>query len=109
MNERSKALLMMSMLVCFWGLDYVFAKEALNILQPMNLLFLKYSVGFIVLSAITLTLARTTIVRLKAIPWFLLCAFFGALLSFFCEYNTVTASMKQFYLKFFFQLLKLSG
>lgn len=90
MNERSKALMMMSMLVCFWGLDYVFAKEALNILQPMNLLFLKYLVGFIVLFAIKLKLDRKTIVRLKDIPWFILCAFFGEILYFFCEYTAMS-------------------
>lgn len=80
---------MMSMLVCFWGLDYVFAKEALNIVQPMNLLFLKYLVGFIVLFAIKLKLDRKTVVRLKDIPWFILCAFFGEILYFFCEYTAM--------------------
>ena len=58
----------MCLLVCFWGLDYVFAKEALDILQPMSLLFLKYSVGFMVLLAIKLKADRKAIVRLKDIP-----------------------------------------
>lgn len=89
MNEKSKALILMCMLVCFWGLDYVFAKEALNILQPMSLLFLKYSVGFIVLLAIKLKVDRKAIVRLKDIPWFILCSLTGEILYFFCEYGAM--------------------
>lgn len=89
MNERSKALMMMSMLVCFWGLDYVFAKEALDVVQPMNLLFLKYSVGFIVLLAIKLKVDRKTLVRRKDIPWFILCSITGEILYFFCEYTAM--------------------
>lgn len=79
----------MSMLVCFWGLDYVFAKEALNILQPMNLLFLKYSVGFLVLLAIKLKVDRKTLVKKKDIPWFILCSITGEVLYFFCEYTAM--------------------
>lgn len=89
MNEKSKALILMCMLVCFWGLDYVFAKEALDILQPMSLLFLKYSVGFMVLLAIKLKADRKAIVRLKDIPWFILCSFTGEILYFFCEYSAM--------------------
>lgn len=89
MSERSKALIMMSMLVCFWGLDYVFAKEALNIVQPMNLLFLKYLVGFVVLFAIKLKVSRKTLVRRKDIPWFILCSIFGEILYFACEYTAM--------------------
>lgn len=79
----------MSMLVCFWGLDYVFAKEALNILQPMNLLFLKYSVGFLVLLAIKLKVDRKTMIRKKDISWLILCAIAGEILYFFCEYTAM--------------------
>lgn len=89
MNERNKALLLMCMLVCFWGLDYVFAKEALNILQPMCLLFLKYSVGFLVLGAIKLKIDRKTVIKRKDIPWFILCSIMGEILYFFCEYNAM--------------------
>ena len=79
----------MCLLVCFWGLDYVFAKEALNLLQPMCLLFLKYSVGFLVLLAIKLKVDRKTIVRLRDIPWFILCSFTGEILYYFCEYSAM--------------------
>ncbi|MCI5536547.1 MAG: DMT family transporter [Clostridiales bacterium] len=89
MNKRNKALLLMCLLVCFWGLDYVFAKEALDILQPMSLLFLKYSVGFMVLLAIKLKADRKAIVRLKDIPWFILCSLTGEILYFFCEYSAM--------------------
>lgn len=89
LNKRNKSLLLMCMLVCFWGLDYVFAKEALNLLQPINLLFLKYSVGFLVLLAIKLKTDGKTIVRLRDIPWFILCSITGEILYFFCEYTAM--------------------
>lgn len=89
MNERNKALFLMSLLVCFWGLDYVFAKEALNVLQPLNLLFLKYSVGFLVLAGIKLKVDRKSLIRLKDLPWFILCSITGEIIYFFCEYTAM--------------------
>lgn len=89
MNERSKALMLMSLLVCFWGLDYVFAKEALNILQPMSLLFLKYLVGLVVVFTIKLKVDRKAVIRKKDIPWFILCSITGEILYFFCEYTAM--------------------
>lgn len=89
MNERNRALLLMCFLVCFWGLDYVFAKEALNVLQPMTLLFLKYTVGFLVLAAIKLKMDRKGLVRLRDVPWFILCSITGEIIYFLCEYNAM--------------------
>lgn len=79
----------MCILVCFWGLDYVFAKEALNVLQPMNLLFLKYSVGIVVVFAIKLKVDRKALVKRRDIPWFILCSIMGEILYFFCEYTAM--------------------
>ena len=74
MREKSTAFLLMCLLVCFWGLDYVVAKDALNILEPMNLLFLKYLVGALLVFGIKLKQDRKMIVRPKDIPFFMLCS-----------------------------------
>ncbi len=89
MNEKRTAFLLMCGLVCLWGMDYVFAKAALEILEPMNLLFLKYSVGLLLVLAVKLKVDRKTIVRLKDIPFFVLCAITGEILYFFCEYTAM--------------------
>ncbi len=79
----------MCLLVCFWGLDYVVAKDALNILEPMNLLFLKYLVGALLVFGIKLKQDRKTIVRPKDIPFFILCSLTGEIPYFFCEYTAM--------------------
>jgi len=70
-------------------MDYVFAKHALEVLEPMNLLFLKYSVGALLMLAIKLKIDRRTLVRLKDIPFFILCSLTGEILYFFCEYTAM--------------------
>ena len=55
----------------------------------MNLLFLKYSVGLLLVLAVKLKVDRKTIVRLKDIPFFVLCAITGEILYFFCEYTAM--------------------
>ena len=69
MNEKKIAFLLMCGLVCLWGLDYVFAKEALRVLEPMNLLFLKYLTGLVLVLIVKLNQDRKSIVRKKDILW----------------------------------------
>ncbi len=89
MNQRKIAFILMCLLVCLWGLDYVAAKGALDVLEPMNLLFLKYGVGLLLILAIKLKQDRKTIVRAKDIPFFILCSIFGEILYFYCEYSAI--------------------
>ena len=74
MNEKGTAFLLMCGLVCVWGLDYVFAKAALTVLEPLNLLFLKYATGLVLVLAIKLKQDRRSVVRVKDIPFFVLCS-----------------------------------
>lgn len=89
MKEKSTAFALMCVLVCVWGLDYVFAKAALTVLEPLNLLFLKYMVGAVLVLAIKLKQDRKTIVRLRDIPFFILCSLSGEILYNFCEYTAM--------------------
>ena len=89
MNDRKVAFLLMCGLVILWGMDYVFAKTALKVLEPMNLLFLKYLTGFFLLLALKLKLDRKNFVKLRDIPLFILCSVTGEILYFFCEYTAM--------------------
>ena len=70
MREKSTAFLLMCLLVCFWGLDYVVAKDALNILEPMNLLFLKYLVGALLVFGIKLKQDQEDDRKTEGYPFF---------------------------------------
>ncbi len=89
MDVRKAAFLMMCGLVMLWGMDYVLAKKALEVLAPMNLLFLKYSIGFLFLFAVKLKFDRRHWVRPRDIPLFILCSITGEILYFFCEYTAM--------------------
>lgn len=89
MREKNIVFLLMCGLVCLWGLDYVFAKEALEILEPMNLLFLKYGVGFLLVLGVKLKQDKKAIMRKKDIPFFILCSLTGEMLYFTCEYTAM--------------------
>ena len=89
MDVKKTAFLMMCGLVMLWGLDYVLAKKALEVLAPMNLLFLKYSTGLLLMLAVKLKVDRKHWVRPKDIPLFVLCSITGEILYFFCEYTAM--------------------
>lgn len=89
MKTRNVSFLLMCGLVCLWGMDYVFAKHALEVLAPMNLLFLKYSVGAVLMFILKLRTDRKSLVRKKDIPFFILCSLTGEIFYFFCEYTAM--------------------
>ena len=89
MDIKKTAFVMMCGLVMLWGLDYVVAKTALEVLAPMNLLFLKYSTGFIFLFCVKMKFDRKHWVRLRDIPFFVLCSITGEILYYFCEYSAM--------------------
>ena len=88
-NEKTRAHILMVILVISWGFDYVPAKWGLEILSPMSLLFLKYALGL----AVTLILKAVTrnwnLIRMKDLPLFILCSIFGEVLYFYCEYSAM--------------------
>ena len=89
LKEKSTAFLLMCVLVCAWGMDYVCAKEALSVIEPLNLLFLKYATGAVLVLAIKLKQDRKTLVKAKDIPFFILCSLSGEILYNFCEYTSM--------------------
>ena len=90
MKDTTKAHILMTFLVISWGFDYVPAKMGLEILEPMSLLFLKYSFGAVVLLTIKFVILRSrALPRLKDLPVFAVCSIFGEILYFYCEYSSM--------------------
>lgn len=83
------AFLLMCVLVCAWGMDYVCAKTALTVLEPLNLMFLKYTTGAVLVLAIKLKQDRKSFIKLKDIPLFICCSFSGEILYNYCEYTAM--------------------
>ena len=54
--------ILMSCLVTTWGFDYVVAKHALELLQPLTLLSLKYAIGLIPIFIIKMKKKYTSLV-----------------------------------------------
>lgn len=79
----------MTFLMFAWGLEYIFAKHALNVFEPLTLLFFKYCIGFIIVLVIKLKMDGKSIVRKKDIPLFILCSIFGEIGYFSFEYTAM--------------------
>ncbi len=90
MSDRTKAHILMVFLVTLWGFDYVPAKAGLEILTPMGLLFMKYSFGALALLVIKFLVLRNRILpQPRDLIIFAMCAVFGEILYFFCEYSAM--------------------
>ncbi|MCB6992104.1 DMT family transporter [bacterium 210820-DFI.6.37] len=88
-KEKILTYILMAFLVTAWGFDYVIAKHALELLQPLTLLFLKYAIGLTLVLSIKMKTDRKGIVRKKDIPVFILCSIFGEILYYLCEYSAM--------------------
>lgn len=81
---------LMVILVLSWGLEYSIAKNALEALEPMTLLFFKYTIGATILLFIKIRLEGREFIRIKDLPIFLLCALLGEVGYFYCEYKAMS-------------------
>jgi drug/metabolite transporter (DMT)-like permease len=80
---------MMTALVFAWGVEYIFAKQALNVMEPLTLVFFKYLIGFAVCLVIKLKMEGKSLIRKKDIPIFILCAIVGDVGYFYLEYSAI--------------------
>jgi drug/metabolite transporter (DMT)-like permease len=88
-SQKKKMYLLMTVLVFAWGLEYIFAKQALNIMDPLTLIFFKYFVGFAVVAVIKFKTEGKSLFRKKDIPIFIFCAIFGEIGYFYLEYSAM--------------------
>jgi drug/metabolite transporter (DMT)-like permease len=84
-KERKLMFLLMSLLVCFWGIGFIFVVVALEVLDPASLVFYRYlSVFFLILLYKKVKIGGG-FMRKKDIPIYLACAVFGDILFFYSE------------------------
>jgi drug/metabolite transporter (DMT)-like permease len=78
---------LMGLVVCCWGLEYVFVKQALVTIEIGTLVFFKYAIGAIIVLAIQLVKERKLFLpgRRDLVPY-IACAIFGQIAYCYCEY-----------------------
>ncbi|MDR0596610.1 MAG: DMT family transporter [Clostridiales Family XIII bacterium] len=91
-NWKSKRLnyILMALLVTAWGFEYIVAKSALDNVQPITLVFFKYSAASVILFAVKLVRDRRFPFHKRDIPFFFLCAVFGDVLYYYGEYGAMS-------------------
>ena len=81
---------LMCVLICIWGLDYVVAKNALAKIDPMSLIYFKYVIAGIFVMVIRLKTEKGPLFKKKDIWLFVVCAIVGDILYFYCEYTAMS-------------------
>ena len=90
MNSQKRTMYLLMILLMFaWGLEYIFAKQALSIMESLTLVFFKYCIGFVVVLFIKLKAEGKSLMRKKDIPLFACCAIFGEIGYFYLEYTAM--------------------
>lgn len=90
MDSKRKSFLLMFVLVTLWGLDYSIAKEALEVLLPLNLMFFKYAGGLVVVFILKLVTDRKFSIRKQDLLLFVLCSLTGQIVYYYCEYTAMS-------------------
>ncbi|HWQ77201.1 MAG TPA: DMT family transporter [Anaerovoracaceae bacterium] len=88
-SKKRNMYLLMTVLVFAWGIEYIFAKQALDVMEPLTLVFFKYLIGLAVCLAMKLKLEGRSLMRKKDIPLFLFCALAGEVGYFYLEYTAM--------------------
>ena len=85
-KAKKQMLILMTLLVLLWGLEYIFAKRALEELDPLCLLFYKYIIAAALMLAIRLKREKGPLFQKRDIGLLVACAIFGDILYFYAEY-----------------------
>ena len=80
----------MIFLVITWGFDYVTSKFGMDELTPTCLMFMKFFIGLITVAIIKAARRDRSLISKRDIPVLILCAIFGQILYFECEYNAMS-------------------
>ena len=89
-KQKIKVHILMILLVMTWGLDYVVAKFGMYDLTPTCLLFSRIAVGTVALGIIKAIRRDKSLVHKKDIPLVIVCAVFGEIMYYECEFNAMT-------------------
>lgn len=80
---------LMTLLVFFWGFEYVAAKAALSTFEPMTLIFVKYGIAALVLFIVRTIQRRKFPLKKKHIITLIICSLLGEVLYFWAEYSAM--------------------
>ncbi len=89
-SSKKVVYVMMTVLVCLWGLEYIAAKSALDAFKPLSLICIKYTIGLIFLIIIKIIVDRRFPLRARDIPILLICSLFGDVIYFGSEYGAMS-------------------
>jgi len=90
-SEKKWMYILMTIVVCGWGLEYVFAKNALENIETMTLVFIKYIIGAAIIMAYRFRKeGKRFWPRRQDFLVFVVCAIFGEIGYFYCEYSAMS-------------------
>ncbi|MGI6737277.1 MAG: DMT family transporter [Anaerovoracaceae bacterium] len=88
-QSNAKYHVMLTLLVISWGLEYSVAKDALNVINSTTMITFKYAIGAGCMAVVLLCTSGFQKIRRQDLPMFILCAIFGQVMYFFCEYRAM--------------------
>lgn len=86
LNSKKVIYVLMALLVFMWGMEFIAAKAALDVIEPFSLVGIKYCIGIVFLIVIKCIVDRKFPLKGRDIPILLICALFGDVLYFGTEY-----------------------
>lgn len=89
MKEKNRMYALMCVLVVVWGLDFIIAKNALGLFEPMSLLFFKYVSALALVLVVKIKTDGFRFIKKKDLPVYIACALFGEVAYYFCEYSAM--------------------
>ena len=88
-KEKKLMYFLMICLIIMWSFDYIVAKQVLKTLDPLVLLYLKYSVALVFMLTIKQFLDRGWKLQKRDILTLIACSILGEILYFYCEYSAM--------------------
>lgn len=89
LKTKKAAYLLMTILMFFWGLEYIAAKAALDVFKPLSLVCVKYLIGLVFLVLVKIIIDRHFPLKARDIPILLISSLFGDVFYFAGEYGAL--------------------
>lgn len=81
--------LLMTFLVIAWGAEFAIARDALEVVDPLVILTIKYVLGAVVMAVVLLKTTGIRKLKKQDLPICVLCTVLGHILYYFCEYSAL--------------------
>lgn len=81
--------ILMILLVIAWGAEFAIAKDALETVDPMVILLIKYVLGTVVMAAVLLKTGGFQKLKKRDLYISILCTLLGHILYYYCEYSAL--------------------